>query len=765
VVIYDLHSLGWHSFQQLCLTISREVFGQTVQTFLNSKDGGRDGAFAGKWTPQAGEHLSGRFVIQCKFTSKAEKALRLPDVADELAKARRLVEKKRCDCYLLLTNFNISGISEEKIEDAFREVGVKQFRCFGAGWISQQIRERKRLRMLVPRVYGLGDLSQILDGRAYSQARALLDSMREDLSKVVLTAAYDRAVRALEAHGFVLLLGEPASGKTTIAAMLAMAAIDQWKVSTLRLETSQQIIDRWDPEDPFQFFWVDDAFGVTQYELPLVLDWNRIFPKVKAMINAGARIVLTSRDYIYKRAKPNLKESAFPLMRESQVVIDVHDITGQERRQILYNHIKLGNQPRDFRSAIKPYLEHVASHPRFAPETARRLGNSLFTRGLSISQPSLTDFVERQEQLLQEVIEGLDKHSQASLALIFMRNGALESPVTLRASEDSALVRLGPDLGETIAALGAMQDSLTVNVREDGRALWKFKHPTVGDAYASILLKNPELLDIYIEGAPPEKLIGTITCGNIGLEGAVVVPKSLYEAVAEKLSSFVGGSSAQPWTQGWERERKADRFLAGRCDREFLGLYLERHPQILERVSNPGLFLYAVSEVELALTLFEFGLLPEQHRRKFVHTVIQYTVQGDDGYVFENPAIRKMFTPGERKDLTMRLRSELVPSLATARSNWEDNFQSDEDPESYMQPFGEILSALERKFATDKDVTTAVSRERVLVERWIRQTLEDIAERDGDRGYEEPEYDLGDHPRSEAGVAVAERSIFDDIDL
>src|SRR5258708_7556884 len=129
VAIYDLHSLGWHSFQQLCLTISREVLGQTVQTFLDSKDGGRDGAFAGKWTPQSGEDLSGKFVIQCKFTSKPENSLKLSDVADELEKVKRLAEKKRCDCYVLFTNFNLSGIQEERVEGAFRAAGVKQFRC------------------------------------------------------------------------------------------------------------------------------------------------------------------------------------------------------------------------------------------------------------------------------------------------------------------------------------------------------------------------------------------------------------------------------------------------------------------------------------------------------------------------------------------------------------------------------------------------------------------------------------------------------------
>ena len=45
--MYDLHNLGWNSFQQLCLTITRAILGQTVESFLDSRDGGRDGAFYG----------------------------------------------------------------------------------------------------------------------------------------------------------------------------------------------------------------------------------------------------------------------------------------------------------------------------------------------------------------------------------------------------------------------------------------------------------------------------------------------------------------------------------------------------------------------------------------------------------------------------------------------------------------------------------------------------------------------------------------------
>lgn len=159
-----------------------------MQSFLDSKDGGRDGAFAGEWIPRRGELLSGKFVIQCKFTAKADRPLRASDVTEELEKVKRLVQSGRCDCYLLLTNFGVSGTQDEKFETMFFSAGVKQFRLFGADWICRQIRESNRLGMLVPRVYGLGDLSQILDERAYMQAKALLASMREDLFRVRPTA-------------------------------------------------------------------------------------------------------------------------------------------------------------------------------------------------------------------------------------------------------------------------------------------------------------------------------------------------------------------------------------------------------------------------------------------------------------------------------------------------------------------------------------------------------------------------------------------------
>ena len=47
---FELHTLGWRSFQDLCAAVLREVCGQSVQPFADSRDGGRDGAFCGQWS-------------------------------------------------------------------------------------------------------------------------------------------------------------------------------------------------------------------------------------------------------------------------------------------------------------------------------------------------------------------------------------------------------------------------------------------------------------------------------------------------------------------------------------------------------------------------------------------------------------------------------------------------------------------------------------------------------------------------------------------
>lgn len=755
-MMYDLNSLGWHDFQNLCLTICREVFGQTVEGFLVSTDAGKDGAFTGVWKRSKKEVFRGRFVIQCKFTNQHNKRLTPYALRDEVDKAKKLVKKRRCNYYILMTNAGVSGRTAETLETRYRNAGVKHFSVFGSTWICQTIRENKRLRMLVPRIYGLGDLSQILDERAYAQARALLASLREDLSKVVITAAYRRAAEALDKHGFVLLIGEPAAGKTTIASMLSMAALDQWGSSTLKLDDPSQVVKRWNPDEPSQFFWIDDAFGVLQYESYLVHGWNHALPQVRTMLRKKAKIVMTSRDYIYNRARSHLKEGAFPLLEESQVVIDVRDLTFDERRQILYNHIKLGRQDREFRNTIKPHLERIAVHPRFIPETARRLADPTFTKGLRLQRYYLEQFVDKQSQLLEGVVRGLDEDSKAALALIYMRDGALESPIKLEASEEEAVERLGSNLGGCIAAMDALMGSLVQYVQSEDSAIWRFKHPTIGDAFAELLLKNPELLGIYARGSSIEKLMVQVTCGDVGLEHAVRLPSQLYSLVLKRISESSSSPEYKtPTYSTWYARRRVYDFLASRCSKEFLEAYIEEHPEVLDRVATPGLRLSAVSEVELALRLQELGLLPERIRLAFISTVTGYAVRGEDLHALESFRIQSIFTAAELAQFRLRVHEELLPRLAEVRKYWQDTCDTESRADEHLEPLLDSFKALKEEFADEPAIVSSIDEEIRLAEEWISERVDDENER--------PDRVFGG-AEAPAPQPTQERNIFDDVD-
>lgn len=753
---YDLHLLGWHDFQKLCHTILREVLGQTVSQYLDGNDAGKDGAFVGTWKQKMDEDLAGKFVFQCKFTNRREYNLKISDLDDEFEKISKLVEAGQCEVYILITNAGVSGRFENEFKIKLQEVGVSKTLILGANWLCSQINENKRLRMLVPRIYGLGDLSQILDERAYSQAKQHLTAMREDISKVVITEAYSKAASAINEHGFVLIVGEAASGKTTIASLLALGAADQWGLNVVKAIRAADLKSHWNPDDPNQFFWIDDAFGALQYEYGLANDWNQVLTEVRTMLRQGIKIVMTSRDYIYRSARKDLKESAFPLFNESQVVVDVQKLSLSEKEQILYNHLKLGSQPISFIKSIKHFLPEVAKNPRFIPETARRLADPSFTGNLRLSSYAVKDFVEKQEQFLIDVIKGLDKHSKAALALIYINKGYLPSPITL-AEDQQFITRLGSTTANCIEALEAMKGGLVRYSIENNEASWQFKHPTIGDAYALILAKNVEQLEIYLYGANVEKMLDQITCGDVGVEHATIISQSLFDVVIERIKSYQKSEREKgDFKFEYDARQKILLFLSRRASIEFIELYLERCPELLVKLLKPTSSFYYSKEIELLAKLHESGSLEEQNRLKVVEHIRTYTENGIDLSLFKDFEIQSLFTGEELESIKTNVKALVVPKLNEMRIKEEADFgEKDRDTaEEHMEDFSGKLSTLIELFDEDKSTSDQIWQQLSLVKSWVD---EHEYVHNANSNFE---FNLNDQVKHVKNI----RSIFDDID-
>lgn len=748
-VTYELHSLGWKAFQNLCITIVADVWGQVVQSFLDSRDGGRDGAFRGSWKPAGGESFKGSFTVQCKFTAKVDKTLMFSDLKEELTKARRLASQGLADNYFLFTNAHITGATEEEIKRHYEAVpGITCFAAYGRDRISQIIRESPRLRMLVPRVYGLGDLSQILDERAYAQANEILSSLGDDLAKFVITDAYRKSANALVKHGFVLLLGEPASGKSTIAAALSIGALDEWGCSTVKAHDVDEFVKHSNPHEPKQFFWVDDAFGTTQLDLSCVSAWNKVFPHLQAAIRRGARVLFTSRDYIYRSARQYLKETAFPLIQESQVVIHVERLSKDEREQILYNHVRHGTQPKVFKRRIKPFLPEVSSHSRFSPEIARRLGSPMFTKQLVMSKNGLDDFVAHPSEFLCEIIRTLDIDSRSAIALVFMRAGTLASPVQITDDEQRAVNLLGGSVGGVRNALNSLKESLLVRPYQNGGYVWRYKHPTIRDAFAMLVAEDTELLDIYLTGTPLEKLFEEVSCGDVSIQGVkVIIPHDRFEAVISRITTMDVTTEVS--------KRKLHWFLAHRCNKEFLSQYIACCPQFIStlRVSS---YLWAVSDVLVIARLHEFGLLPERTRIAGVAKIRELAVDTpDSGFLMKR--FRHILSDDEVASILEYVRTTLLSNLDDCIGDWRSTYNDDDDPDEYFDDLKRTLKDYRDELIDFDDAQAQI--ENAL--NHIDQVIEDLRSEQP----EEPDYADYYGRGSSDSERDGSRSIFDDVDL
>jgi hypothetical protein len=301
-----------------------------------------------------------------------------------------------------------------------------------------------------------------------------------------------------------------------------------------------------------------------------------------------------------------------------------------------------------------------------------------------------------------------------------------------------------------------LNGSLVLHQQADGESVWRFKHPTIGDAFASALARSPDLLGIFLLGSATENLIEQVTCGNVGIEQAVMVPKQLYPQMIERLAEFTASEKYKSQHLAtWGAKWSLHSFLTRRCSKEFLTLYLRTSPELIDKVCRPGLLLNSSSEVALATRLHELGLLPEANRKVFVQAVSEYATSGEDVYALEDEDIRRVFTDAEFDALIAKVRADLLPRLGWVREKEQDGYGADEPADEYMEHLFDTFKTLKDTFGEDAAAVQIIEREIDLAKDWINENDRERPDR---------------APRSLGTAGTVDkphgtRSIFDDVDV
>ncbi|MDR6636962.1 hypothetical protein [Paenarthrobacter nitroguajacolicus] len=723
---YDLHKLGWRAFQDLSAVILQTVFGQTFHTFADSNDGGRDGAFHTGWTTTRPDESSGipanfatgPVVAQCKFSASGAGTLSPHGLKDELAKVQRLQEQGLCDGYILMTNLRVTGETEAWLIDELQQRGVSQVLSLDGTWICQQISTRPLLRRYVPRVYGLGDLSQILDERRLEQSSVLLANLGEDLATFVPTAAYRQAADALAEHGFTLLLGAPAAGKSTIAAVLSAVALDEQGAGVRRVDSASELIQSWNPHEKGQLFWVDDAFGAIRYDQQLTDQWSRRLDQIMTAVKSGAKVILTSRDYIYQQARTHLKEYAYPLLREQRVVVDVAQLSKEERRQILYNHLRAGDQPAKLLRQWRPQLPAVAASSAFQPEIARRLGRQAFTKEVTTSNQIL-DYVERPVDFLKDVIAQLDPAARAALACVYLSGYGLPIPLDLSAQLTETVSRLGATVHEVIPAFSHLnQNFLSAVTDASGAQHWRFRHPTLREGFAATIADDPNAVEILVKGLTDDELVGQVDCGGSQAGTLLSVPPSLYQIVAARttMSLAIGSDWYSPLAQ----------FLTRRCSDDFLRLWAAMHTRGLPSLLNFTHLMGSSWRPVLLARLRLAEALPENLRRSAVDLLETRAIEDFDGTWLDSDIVG-LFTESERTTLLESVINQVLPDIDDFIYRSADGFDSDVPAAARYEQAENTVTAYINALSEDPEVSGVLRAAQRMIAQRVADAEEDFS--------------------------------------
>lgn len=503
-----LENLHWREFERLVVFYLKEKVGDGLSAFDGSRDEGRDAEFHGTANefPSKSRPFKGDWIFQVKHRTTRTKTVAqveqelLRSLLGELIKIFKK-HRHRCDNYIYITNLNVSNnfrAEAAKSFDAFFNSTFAgkpkpNFRVIECKDLEPYVAKNLFVRRAFPSLLTFMDVENVFLKKEEVKNRGYIKTALSNMPRFVSTTHYLHSVNLLTNSHFLMLVGDPKSGKTTIVEALAVAFLEEGEFRPYFIRNADEFITvaAYLPKSDKALFICDDIFGQHELDSVKLADWTDYFRSVMGLVDERHRFVFTTRRYIYEEfARKSGLRSFFPDDNDpTRYVIKLKALVRNEREQILEKHVETSDLPSGVISLTLAAKEEIMQCEDFSPEVIRSLIGLLKSKMLSEVAATISNHIKHPNQYLYDLFDGIAIDKRLLLLSVAI------APTKNVSSVESRFLEVLKDCNVTPSVrfdtfIGELEGSIVRKMDYTDASEVEYYHPSMYDVIVAICGKD-----------------------------------------------------------------------------------------------------------------------------------------------------------------------------------------------------------------------------------------------------------------------------------
>ncbi len=377
---YDFRSLNDKEFEALSRDLLQCELKITLESFKAGKDKGIDLRFCNSVDGK-------KIIVQAKHWSRSGWSMLYNHLEKSELKKVKLLNPDR---YLLVTSVELSPQNKEDLVKLFSPFIKNTSDILGKEDLNNLLGKFKAIEEKHYKLWlsSTTILKKIITNGVQGRSEFIAKTINRNIRIYVSGDKHQKALTILNKERFLIIIGEPGIGKTSLARMIVYELLGN-DYQLVVIEDIKDAESLWQP-DTKQIFYFDDFLGSNYLELASSKnsDSNLINFIKRVKDDPTKRLILTCRTTILNQAVDKLSKLQDPLVDIARHEVKVQDYNKFDKALILYNHLYFNELSEEYYEKItenKNYLK-IITHKNFNPRIIEFITDPLRLRSVDLDK-------------------------------------------------------------------------------------------------------------------------------------------------------------------------------------------------------------------------------------------------------------------------------------------------------------------------------------------------------------------------------------------